>query len=71
MTMEFEIDVAAKNINAGKGTADDALVILEAYQHGLIAMDGEIIPGHSFDFTEKTYEIIKQALLKAANTKED
>lgn len=71
MTMEFEIDVAAKNIDAGKGTADDALIILEAYQHGWIGMDGDIVPGHSFDFTEKTYEIIKQALLKAANTKED
>ena len=71
MTREFEIDVAAKNIKAGKGTADDALVILEAYQHGWIAMDGDIIPGHGFDLTEKTYEIIKQALLKAANTKED
>ena len=64
MTMEFEIDVAAKNINAGKGTADDAL-------HGWIDMDGDTRPGHSFDFTEKTYEIIKQALLKAANIKED
>lgn len=71
MTMEFEIDVAAKNINAGKGTADDALVILEAYQYGWIDMDGDTRPGHSFDFTEKTYEIIKQALLKAANIKED
>lgn len=71
MTMEFEIDEAAKNINAGKGTAADALVILEAYQHGWIDMGGNTRPGRSFDFTEKTYEIIKQALLKATKTKED
>jgi hypothetical protein len=71
MIKEFEIDKAAQNIDSGKGSAADALVILEAYQHGWIDMDDDTRPGHSFDFTEKTYEIIKQALLKAANIKED
>lgn len=71
MWMEYEIEPAAQRINDGKGSAADALIILEAYQHGYVDRNGTTIPGHNFDFTEETYEIIKQALLKAANTKED
>ena len=67
MIKEFEIDKAAQNIDSGNGTAADALVILEAYQHGYVSRCCTTEPGHFFDLTEKTYEIIKQALLKAAN----